>query len=74
MRLAREAAPATSPSANPFVLEPELLAVLTGSPRDERVHSFRERGISCGCNSGLAHAPGSTEQLGTEDVENRPAA
>ena len=39
---------------------------------DERDHNLHERCISCSCNSGPAHAPGNTEQLATEDVENGP--
>ena len=42
----------------------------TTSPRDERARNLRERYSSCSYNSGPAHAPGTTEQLGIEDVEN----
>src|SRR5262245_36843649 len=39
---AREAATAVPRSANPVVLERELLAACTGRPRDERVHNSRK--------------------------------
>jgi len=58
MRPTRWRRPGAPPSAAPFLLGREPLAVLTGTPRDERVHNSRERCIAWGCNSGPAHAPG----------------
>ncbi len=71
---AAESATAASTSANPFGFEPELLAVQTASPRDERAHNLSERCISCSYDSGPAPAPGNSDQIGTEDVEGGPIA